>query len=253
MLPVFSYNDRANLAIGKTPEAAVALAVDHFLDLAKKAINEHGAFHVALSGGSTPKAIFEKFTPDQLDWSKVHLYWGDERAVPPEDPESNYRMAMEAAFNRLPVLKENIHRMVAEKDIEEEAGAYQEILKKYLPHGKFDLIMLGMGDDGHTASLFPETHALTDRREWVTANYIPQKNCWRMTLTYPCINQAKAIVVYVIGKGKAEKVAEVIDGKLNPIELPIQGVGSPSHKPLWIMDAAAASHLDVNSNGNGRK
>lgn len=251
MTKLISYNELADLAIAPTGALAVSFAVDNFIEIASKAIRERGSFHVALSGGSTPRAIFEKLTPEQLDWSKVHVYWGDERSVPPDDPESNYKMAMDTAFNRLPVPKNQIHRMTAEEEINDNAVRYQEILKQNLPSGKFDLVMLGMGDDGHTASLFPATHVLTDKREWVAANYVPQKNCWRMTLTYPCINNARSIVIYVIGKDKAKMVGLVLDGPYTPIEYPIQGIGSPSHKPLWVLDAVAASALDVNGkNGN---
>jgi 6-phosphogluconolactonase len=252
MTQLFSYNERADIAIAPNGDQAVDFAVTNFIEIGTKAIHERGAFHVALSGGSTPRAIFAKLTSNQLDWSKVHVYWGDERAVSPDDPQSNYKMAIDAAFNRLPVPKNQIFRMEAEDEINENAVRYQEILKQNLPEGKFDLVMLGMGDDGHTASLFPGTHALTDKREWVAANYVPQKNCWRMTLTYPCINHARSIVIYVIGKDKAKMLEIVLDGPYSPLDFPIQGVGSPSHKPLWVLDAAAASALDINGrNGNG--
>lgn len=247
MIDYFTYNDRTKVAIASEQIEAIEYAVDHFIQVAKEAILARGSFHVALSGGSTPKAIFERLTPQMLDWSKVHLYWGDERAVDPKDPESNYKMAMDAGFGKLPIPAEQVHRMVAEDDIDKNAHAYQTLLKENLPGGKFDLVMLGMGDDGHTASLFPETHALTDTNEWVAANFIPQKNCWRMTLTYPVINKARAIVVYVLGKGKAPMLKLVLDGPYQPTELPIQGIGSPEHKPLWILDKAAASQL---LNGN---
>lgn len=246
MTEIFSYNERADIAKAPTNEAAVDFAINHFVEVASKAISQRDAFHVALSGGSTPKAIFSKFTPEMLDWNKVHLYWSDERAVPPTDPESNYKMAMDAVFSTLPIPKGQIHRMVAESELAEMALEYQTLLKADLPEGRFDLVMLGMGDDGHTASLFPETHALTDTVDWVAANYVPQKGCWRMTLTYPCINRARAIVVYVLGKSKTEIVKQALDGPYLPLKYPIQGVGTLSRKPLWIMDDAAAAMVNNN-------
>lgn len=251
MIEIFSFNERADIARGPTKQSTIDFAVKQFLEVATKAILERGAFHVALSGGSTPKAIFEKFTPEMLDWSKVHLYWSDERAVPPTDDDSNYKMAMDAGFSGLPIPSQQIHRMIGEGDLVVEAKNYQTLLKTNLPDGRFDLVMLGMGDDGHTASLFPETHALTDTAEWVAANYVPQKSFWRLTLTYPAINRSRSIVVYVLGKSKAEIVKEVLTGPYLPLKYPIQGVGTMTRKPLWILDDAAGSLLNNHMNHTG--
>lgn len=244
MIEIFSFNERADIARGPTKSSTIDFAVKQFLDVATKAIAERGSFHVALSGGSTPKAIFEKFTPEMLDWSKVHLYWSDERAVPPTDDDSNYKMAMDAGFASLPIPEKQIHRLCGEGDLAQEARRYEEMLKANLPEGRFDLVMLGMGDDGHTASLFPETHALTDTAEWVAANYIPQKGFWRLTLTYTSINRARSTVIYVLGKSKAEMVNTVLTGPYLPLKYPIQGVGTLARKPLWILDDAAGSLIN---------
>ncbi len=244
MIAIFSFNERADIARGPTKTSAIDFAVKQFLDVAKNAISVREAFHVALSGGSTPKAIFEKFNADMLDWSKVHLYWSDERAVGPTDDESNYKMAMESGFSKLPIPENQIHRLKGEGNLVEEARKYEELLKANLPDGRFDLVMLGMGDDGHTASLFPETHALTDTSEWVAANYIPQKGIWRLTLTYTSINRARSIVVYVLGEGKAQMVNTVLTGPYLPLKYPIQGVGTLARKPLWILDESAKSLPD---------
>ncbi len=251
MMKNFSYSERADVAIAPTIAEAIDFAVINFIRTGADSIAKRGGYHVALSGGSTPKAIFERLKPEMLDWSKVHLYWGDERAVSPDDPESNYKMAMDAAFGKLPIPADQIHRMIAEDEIDKNAHAYQTMLKQQLPEGKFDLVMLGMGDDGHTASLFPETHALTDTQEWVTANFIPQKACWRMTLTYIAINSARSVVIYVLGKGKAPMLKQVLEGPYNPQELPIQKVGNPRHKPLWVLDKDAASQIFNNFGNNG--
>ena len=129
-------------------------------------------------------------------------YMSDERAVPPDHPDSNYRMAMEAGFNQFNIPEEHIYRMKAETDIETNAVEYEKLIESLLSKGIFDLVMLGMGEDGHTASLFPKTHGLHTNGRLVIANYVPTLNTWRMTLTFNCINQATHIVVYVIGKNK---------------------------------------------------
>ncbi len=230
---------RAQLVIpGDTP-TTLSYCVVHFLKCAKDAIEAKGRFHVALSGGSTPKAIFERLTQhtSELDWTKVHLFWSDERSVPPTDPESNYHMAMES-FKKLPIPASQIHRMAAEENIVENAKAYDALIRKH----PLDLVLLGIGEDGHTASLFPHTNALHAHHELVVANHVPQKSTWRMTFTYPCINGAAHIVVYALGAGKKEILAKVFLEP--PGTYPIQSVGTLTHKALWIADEAAASLVE---------
>lgn len=223
--------------------ATIEASTEHLLETYKQAVSAHGSFFIALSGGSTPKAIYEKLTrppySDQIDWSKVWLFWSDERSALPTDPESNYKMAMEAGFKKMPIPPKQIHRMCAESEIEKNAALYEKTIRAL---GRpFDLIMLGMGEDGHTASLFPGTKALTIQDRLVAANFVPQKNTWRMTLTFPCINQAKNIVVYVLGSSKKEMVYKILNDE--EIQYPIQHVGSPLHPALWILDTAAAEKL----------
>ena len=217
-------------------EKTLDYAVNHWIESAKNAIAKNGAFRVALSGGSTPKAIYEKLATEHtntINWSKAHLFWGDERTVPPTDPESNYKMAMDAGFAKLPIPKNQIHRMVAEENIEENAAAYEKLLTTPL-----DLIMLGMGEDGHTASLFPNTAALNEKSRIVIPNLVPQKNTTRMTLTFPAINQAHTIVFYVLGDAKKEMVRKVFHEPEH--QFPSQLIGTPQNKALWILDSAAA-------------
>jgi 6-phosphogluconolactonase len=239
-------DERRDLAVLENMEACIAFCVDHVLSCYQKAIQDHGAFFVALSGGSTPKAIFERMTAspisEQINWSKVHLFWGDERPVPPDHSESNFHMAMKAGFERMGIPPSQIHRMVAETDIEQNAEAYESILKKTLPNGQFDLVMLGMGEDGHTASLFPGTAGLTAQGRLVIANYVPQKNTWRMTLSFDCINKAKNIAIYVLGRLKKEMLEIILEKK--PSIYPIEQIGTPEHKALWIADQEAAAFLD---------
>lgn len=235
---------RRNLVVPGDKEATLKYATSHWLDCARKAIADHDAFYVALSGGSTPKALFQRFTHDDLDWSKVYLFWSDERAVPPDDPDSNYHMAIEeGGLGKLPIPTHQIHRMVAEGDLEEGAKDYERTIKETLGDAPFDLVMLGMGDDGHTASLFPHTDALKVTNRLVVPNHVPQKETWRMTFTYQTINAAETIALYVLGAGKAQVLPKVLKGEEDPLTYPSQKVGTPAHPALWIADEAACSEL----------
>lgn len=241
------WDERRHLAILETQEEAIRYAAEHWLSCAKEAVQRHGAFFVALSGGSTPKAIFERLTrtpfKEMVPWKHIHLFWGDERAVPPEHPDSNYKMAMEAGLKEMPIPPGQIHRMVAESDIEENALAYEATIRRVLGDRSFDLIMLGMGEDGHTASLFPHTKALHSHDHLASANYITQKDTWRMTLTYPCLEAARHTVLYVLGEGKKHMVVEVLKGPYRPDDYPVQRIGTIQHPALWVLDSKAASLL----------
>lgn len=241
-----SWDERRDVFIGQTKEEAIEFAVHHFLQIAKKAIAEEGKFTVALSGGSTPKAMYELLChkyKDQIDWSKVWLFWSDERSVPPTDPDSNYHMAMKAGFANVPIPKSHIFRMEAEKDIALKAEEYEKNIDKHLGPDLFDLVMLGMGEDGHTASLFPDTKGLQVQKKAVIANFIPQKNTWRMTLSFDCINNSSHICFYVLGSAKKEMVKRILNPPPKVPILPAELIGTESQKALWIMDLDAASDL----------
>ncbi len=243
-----SFDERRDIVIPGDATATVLFSAHHFLDLAKKNIHQKGSFFAALSGGSTPKAIYQALAKsdelESIDWTKVFLFFSDERAVPPTDSDSNYHMAMTSGIEKLAIPHENIFRMQAEADIESYANQYEQKIIKMIPNNKFDLIMLGMGDDGHTASLFPETHGLKVTDRLVIANYIPSKKIWRMTLTFDCINAAKDIAIYVVGASKAKTVKEVLEGPYLPDQYPVQQVGTLAHKALWILDQDASKFLD---------
>jgi 6-phosphogluconolactonase len=213
----------------------------------RQAIQNHQMFCVALSGGSTPKAIYQMLTSppfsNEIDWSKVHLFWSDERSVPATHPDSNYHMAMEAGFAKMPIPSYQVHRMQAEDNIEEHAIVYEKTIKDLLKGRGFDLMMLGMGEDGHTASLFPQTEGLNSKARWIIANFIPQKNTWRMSATFECINASQSIAIYVLGDSKKEKVVEVLLAKDTLQSFPVQRVGTKDHKALWILDENAAQLL----------
>jgi 6-phosphogluconolactonase len=241
-------DNRRKLTIPGDHETTLAFAVDLWLEIALESIKDHNFFAVALSGGSTPKKIFQKLSTmeDRLDWSKVFLFWGDERSVAPTHPDSNYRMAMEeGGLSKLPISKNQIFRMVAETDIEENAKAYEDTILDKLGSHPFDLIMLGMGEDGHTASLFPHTQGLKVKGRLVIPNFVPQKNTWRMTFTYECINRSRQICIYVLGEEKALILEKVLADSTHPDDYPIQLIGSSTNPALWIIDAPAAKNLTL--------
>lgn len=243
-----AYDDRRDIIIPGDAKQTLTFCAEQFVGIAAEAIHERGAFYTALSGGSTPKALYQMLASpvyrQRVEWAKVHLFWSDERCVPPTDAESNYHMAMDAGFASLPILKSNIHRMPCDNaDIEQAAMDYEALIEKVVPEKEFDLIMLGMGEDGHTASLFPRTHGLHSQKRLVVANYVPSKEVWRMTFTFNLINAARNIDIYVIGKSKAAMLKKILTSEYNPDDLPIQKVGIRSHKALWIADSEAGSGI----------
>ena len=237
-------DDRRNYVIPGHIEETIHYSALQFLQIGQVAIDERGSFYVALSGGSTPNAIYKKLSQspyrEQLDWSRVFCFWSDERSVPPDNKENNFFNAMQAGLADLPIPTQNIFRMEAEQDIEKNALNYESLIHQYVPHAIFDLMMLGMGDDGHTASLFPQTHGLHAADRLAIANYVPQLKTWRMSLTYDCIQRARQICIYVTGAKKKETVAQVLFNSYDPDLYPVQKVGTIHHKALWIMDAESS-------------
>jgi 6-phosphogluconolactonase len=221
----------------------------------------------AISGGSTPKRLFQLLADGskpfraQIDWGRLHLYWVDERCVGPEDAESNYRMTKEALLDHVPIPAENVHRMQGELPPEEAAQHYDELLRRSMnlesdeapapQWPAFDMLLLGMGDDGHTASIFPHTKAIYAFTYLVAANEVPQKNTWRITLTWPVINAAKDVVFLIEGAGKAERLAEVLLGKYDPETLPSQLIRPLNGKLTFLLDAAAAKLLPATRERQG--
>ena len=213
---------------------------------AKLADNQH-MFSLVLSGGSTPKLLYQLLaTPeyrDRLNWCKVEIYFGDERCVPPDHPDSNYLMAHTAMLSKLPIPEPNIHRMRGELPPEQAAMEYGELLKTKFHDGGPDMVLLGMGDDGHTASLFPGTVALDEQKHRCVANHVEKLNTWRITMTYPFLNKAAAVMILVEGTKKAGRLHEVLEGPQVVKTLPIQGI-RPTGKLSWVVDAAAAGMMD---------
>jgi 6-phosphogluconolactonase len=199
-----------------------------------------------LAGGSTPKATYGILARDyaeRIDWSRVHVFFGDERNVPPDHEDANYRMAREALLDHVPI--GGVHRMRGELPPDEAAAAYEVELREFFGAEKlprFDLILLGIGGDGHTASLFPETPALEVHDRWVVANPVPKLDTTRITLTVPVINAARSVVFLAAGKDKAEALKEILEGDADPREYPAKLVQPPGG-PEWMLDRAAAGSL----------
>jgi 6-phosphogluconolactonase len=239
----------ANIRISPDGAALTIAAADLVAELAKQAIAQRGRFNIALSGGNTPRPVYERLAmpgySDKIDWAKVQIFFGDERCVTPDDPSSNYHMARIALFDRVPIPAANIHRMRGEDDPESAAKAYEDELRKSFggtPDG-FDLVFLGMGDNGHTASLFPGLPAVAETARWVMAQYVEVMSMWRVTLTPVVINAARHIAFLVSGAGKAEMLHRVIEGPLQPVVLPSQAIKPTSGTLTWLLDQPAAAGL----------
>jgi len=231
------------------PDAAALArrAAEIFTEAAGAAIRERGRFHVALSGGSTPRAAYELLASghyaDHLDWGLVHVWWGDERCVPPEDPASNYRLAHAALLSKVPIPAENVHRMRGELEPEAAAAAYaSELAAHFGDELRFDLVLLGLGEDGHTASLFPGSAALKERQRWVATNWVDSLDSWRLTLTYPAINASRRVFFLVSGVAKSDILQAVLADEQG--HYPASRVHLADGKLLWVVDEAAAGDLD---------
>jgi 6-phosphogluconolactonase len=217
---------------------------------AEEAVREHGFFAWALSGGSTPRDLYSLLASppyrDRLPWSSIHVFWGDERHVPPGDPDSNFRMAREAMLDAVPLPPQNVHRIRAEEpDAEAAAKAYETELREFfhLSPGewpRFDLILLGLGKDAHTASLFPGGEAVHESERLVVAPWVAAQNTFRITLTPPVLNRARLVAFLAVGDDKAEPLRAVLEGARDPERYPAQIVEG---NRLWLVDRAAARLL----------
>jgi 6-phosphogluconolactonase len=233
-----------NVHVFEAPQDLAEAAAESFAEEAAKSVRERGRFAVALAGGSTPKALYELLATEYrsaLDWDKVHVFFGDERTVPPDHEDSNYRMAYDTLLSRVPV--GSVHRMRGELDPAEAAMLYEEELKRFFDGPpRFDLILLGIGEDGHTASLFPGTPALDVTDRWVVENPVEKLGTVRITLTVPAINAAKRVIFLVAGAGKAEALKEILEGDADPHKYPAKLI-RPEGGAEWMVDRAAAQLL----------
>lgn len=229
-------------------KAIAAEAAERVAVAARRAIAERGRFSIALSGGSTPKALYALLAGEpyrsRIDWSKVHVLFGDERAVPPDHQDSNYKMASEALLAKVPIPGDNVYRMKGElgERADEAAREYGLMLKEEFPHG-LDVVLLGMGGDGHTASIFPGSKAVAEKEHRVVGYFAENSSTgksWRITMTAPFINEAREVMVLLAGADKAARLREVLEGPQEPDRLPIQLINPVLGKMTWIIDVAAA-------------
>lgn len=213
-------------------------------------IGKRETAHIALSGGSTPKIVFDELAKnyaDAIDWNTVHLYWGDERCVPPSDNESNYKMTVDHLLSKIEIPKENIHRVLGEDEPKTEAERYAHVLEQQLPIvndiPQFDLVILGMGDDGHTASIFPHEIELWDSTNFCEVAVHPDSGQRRVTITGKVINNAQEVIFLVTGEGKSDKV-RIITKQEEGFEIyPASLVNPTSNKLVWFLDQSAASEI----------
>jgi 6-phosphogluconolactonase len=222
-------------------------AAEHVVEVAAQAAQRRGRCAVALSGGSTPADLYallatESFAP-RIDWTRLQVFWGDERCVPPEHEHSNYRMARETLLAKVPVPPANVHRIRGEDAPKLAAVGYEELLRRTLGATGFDLVLLGMGDNGHTASIFPGLPAVTEPSRWVVAQYVEVVGMWRITLTPAVINAADHVTFLVAGAEKAERLREVLEGPEQIEVLPSQAIRPTRGVLRWLIDAAAAARL----------
>lgn len=229
-------------------------AAEQFIGLANKAIQRSGQFTVALSGGSTPKGLYELLATAEyrkrLDWSRIHFFWGDERCVPPDYPESNFRMVQESLLSKIQIPSENIHRMMGEKEPGQAATEYEEHLRQFfhLPRGgvpQFDVIFLGLGEDGHTASLFPGSPALNEGNRLVATVYVEKSKTYRLTLTLAVINAGAQIIFLVTGQSKAAVVKEILSADSKSESYPANKVRPVNGNVTWLISKDAAGELST--------
>lgn len=247
---------KSNVIICENSSALFIRAAQLWLEISQKAIAMTGRCTIALSGGSTPRSLYQLLsTPEwsaRIDWQKLQFFWGDERCVPPDHLDSNYGMVEKALLSKVPILKQNVHRVPTELAAPEKiAEAYEATLRQVFgarnsSFPQFDLILLGLGENGHTASLFPYSPALKDTVHWFAADFIQEIRAYRITLTAPVINNAKNVIFLVSGEAKADILRQVLFGKYEPQRLPAQLI-QPIHGSLtWLTDKSAATLLPSN-------
>ena len=248
------------IQVFSSPELLADAVALHIVNCAANAVAVTGRFTIALSGGSTPAAAYRRLaTPDSRlptpDWQRTHVVWGDERCVPPDDLRSNYRMAKEALLDRVPIPADQIHRIRGEDDPEKAAAEYERELRALLNSEQcahpersegslesrgLDLVLLGLGEDGHTASLFPGQAAVHETARWVIAVPAPDGTMWRITLTPAVLNAARNVTFVVSGPSKAARLQQVLEGPFAPDVLPAQAIRPVQGRLTWMVDEAAA-------------
>lgn len=226
-------------------------AAELFTETARQSVAERDSFKVALAGSSTPRALYELLAGEihapRMPWKETHVFWGDERCVPPSSDESNYQMANEAMLARVPVPFAQIHRMRGEIEPQQAARDYNQLLRATFEENppRFDLILLGLGEDCHTASLFPHSTAILDVDNFVSAPYVEKLKAHRLTMTFPVINQADSVIFLVAGESKADALRVVLEEEVSGMNYPAQLVSPTRGQLLWLVDEAAAGRLSL--------
>ena len=235
--------------IADNPTDLARQAAEWVTDYAERLLQQQDRFTIALSGGSTPKALHELLAQpplrDRIDWSRVHVFWGDERYVPLTDEKNNARMAYDTLLNHVPVPKAQIHVMKTDLPPDESMSEYEQTLHQYFDgeNHTFDLVLLGMGDDGHTLSLFPGTDVVNEEQAWTKAFFLTQQDMFRLTLTAPVVNKAAAVLFLVAGANKADALHEVLHGAYQPDKYPSQRIKPETGELVWFIDKAAGAKL----------
>ena len=242
-------DERRQVVVAKTEDEAYDFCLQSLTENVKKAIATRGTCSIAISGGTTPLRLFEALVEPSsalpINWSLLNIFWCDERCVPPEDAESNYGNALRY-FGCPPLDQAKKHRLPGDApDLGKAASEYEKIVRKACPGGKFDLVLLGIGEDGHTASLFPKTAALHEEKKLYVPNQVPQKNCWRMTMTFPAIEAARAVYVLALGKSKSKALKQIFFGEYNYELVPAQRIGTTKCPACFIIDKKAAYGLGL--------
>ena len=245
------------ICVCRRPEDLFEAATQFVVQSLASKSNSSKTHSIALSGGSTPRRLFSRLAAEpyrsQIDWSSVRIFWGDEREVPPDHADSNFRMAKEHLLDCVPILPHHVFRMEGERPAQEAAARYESVLQRAFSEEKagrfpcFDLILLGMGPDGHTASLFPETSVLFEKEQWVAAPWVEKFQTHRITLTPPVINAAKQVLFVVGGSDKDEAIEAVLEGAFQPNRYPAQIVNPVQGDVVWLLDRQAASRLKSDS------
>jgi 6-phosphogluconolactonase len=243
------HETQRSVLVFDTPEDVALAAAERVGDYANQAIAKHGVFSLALAGGNTPKRVYELLAlnphKNLIEWSNVHLFFGDERCVPPDHPDSNYAMVHRALISKIDIPLSNVHRIIGEVDPQEGATAYESELGNFfggVAVPRFDLVLLGMGDDGHTASLFPNSASLAEKFRWVVVTKAPSGQD-RISLTLPAINNAEHVMFLVTGSGKAQRLAEVFEDRPITNKLPAQQIMPGKGTLEWLIDREAGSLL----------
>jgi 6-phosphogluconolactonase len=242
-----------NIHVYPNKEKLVAATAEHIANSIEQAIQQNGLCNIALSGGNTPGGVFSLLASspyrERVDWSRLHLFWGDERMVPPEHQDSNFRMVQETLLDHIKIPDENVHRMRGEIAPELAAEEYAELLDVHFKGSSpcFDLILLGLGEDGHTASLFPDTDAVGECEKHAVAVFVPKLSAWRVTLTLPVLNAARKILFLVSGKSKSEILQRIMSNKQPAKEIPATMVNPQNGELHWMLDSDATVLINKNA------